>query len=163
LLADSSDALAALRGYARSALTNSSIVFSAGLNLRLFNYVEKFDAFHARGHGQFDKEIVIKVSDYRSALVQGKYLAKKGLWVSEFRIESGLNCGGHAFATDGGLIGPILDEFKGKRAELIETLQKLYQPAAMAKGIPVFDEPHPLRVTVQGGVGTSEEASFLVS
>jgi hypothetical protein len=163
LLADSSDALAALRGYARSALTNSSIVFSAGLNLRLFNYVEKFDAFHARGHGQFDKEIVIKVSDYRSALVQGKYLAKKGLWVSEFRIESGLNCGGHAFATDGGLIGPILDEFKGKRSELIETLHKLYQPAAMAKGIPVFDEPHPLRVTVQGGVGTFNEASFLVS
>lgn len=50
------------------------------------------------------KKVVIKVSDYRSALIQGKYLAKKGIWVSEFRIESGLNCGGHAFATDGYLL-----------------------------------------------------------
>lgn len=160
-IADSSDALAALRGYAKSTLTNSSVVFSAGLNPRLFNYLEKFDVFNARGYGVFEKEIVIKVSDYRSALIQGKYLAKKGLWVSEFRIESGLNCGGHAFATDGTLLGPILEEFKVKRKELIETLHAMYQPAANAKDVPVFDEPHPLRITVQGGVGTFEEASFL--
>src|SRR5690606_34922074 len=140
---------------------NSSVVFSAGLNPRLFNYLEKFDVFNARGYGVFEKEIVIKVSDYRSALIQGKYLAKKGLWVSEFRIESGLNCGGHAFATDGTLLGPILEEFKVKRKELIETLHAMYQPAANAKDVPVFDEPHPLRITVQGGVGTFEEASFL--
>jgi hypothetical protein len=163
LLADSSDALAALRGYANSTLTNSSIIFSAGLNPRLFNYLEKLDVFNAKEYGRFEKEIVIKVSDYRSALIQGKYLAKKGLWVSEFRIESGLNCGGHAFATDGTLVGPILEEFKSKRKELTESLHVLYQPAAKAKGVPVFDEPHPLRVTVQGGVGAFEEASFLAS
>ena len=44
------------------------------------------------------------MSDFRSALIQGKFLAKKGLEVAEFRIESGLNCGGHAFATDGHLM-----------------------------------------------------------
>lgn len=163
VMADSSDALAALRGYANSALTNSAIVFSAGLNPRLFNYLERLNNFDATGYGKFQKEIVIKVSDYRSALIQGKYLAKKGLWVSEFRIESGLNCGGHAFATDGTLLGPILEEFKSKRQELIEALHTLYQPAAKAKGIAVFDKAHPIRVTVQGGVGTFEEASFLTS
>ncbi|HZI26490.1 MAG TPA: hypothetical protein VFD46_15500, partial [Chryseolinea sp.] len=68
ILADSSDALAALRGYANSELINSSIIFSAGLNPRLFNYLEKLSVFNAKGWGQFDKTIIIKVSDYRSAL-----------------------------------------------------------------------------------------------
>ena len=119
LIEDGSDALAALRGYAKSELRNSSVVFSAGMNPRLYNYLEKFREFDAKGFGAFEKKIVIKVSDYRSALIQGKYLAKKGIWVSEFRIESGLNCGGHAFATDGYLMGPILEEFKMKRNELM--------------------------------------------
>jgi hypothetical protein len=163
VVADGSDALAALRGYANSVLENSSVIFSAGLNPRLFNYLERLEAFHARAYGVFGKEVVIKVSDYRSALVQGKYLAKKGVWVSEFRIESGLNCGGHAFATDGTLLGPILEEFKEKRAELVAALHALYQPAAAAKGIPTFDVAHPLRITAQGGVGTCAEMTFLVS
>ena len=34
---DGSDAVAALRGYAQSNLQNTSVVFSAGMNLRLFN------------------------------------------------------------------------------------------------------------------------------
>jgi hypothetical protein len=160
---ESSDALAALRGYALSDLTNSAIIFSAGLNPRLFNYLEKLPGFNAKGLGKFDKKIIIKVSDYRSALIQGKYLAKKGIWVSEFRIESGLNCGGHAFATDGSLLGPILEEFKTKQEELRETLFKLYNASAQAKGIPVFDEPHPIKISVQGGIGTHEEATFLSS
>ncbi|HMW99434.1 MAG TPA: hypothetical protein PJ995_03860 [Cyclobacteriaceae bacterium] len=163
IIADSSDAVAALRGYANSNLTHSSIVFSAGLNPRLYNYLEKLAAFYAKGHGIFDKEVVIKVSDYRSALIQGKYLAKKGIWVSEFRIESGLNCGGHAFATDGTLLGPILEEFKTKKNELTEALHSLYQPAARSKGIPTFEDPHPIRITAQGGIGTFEEASFLTA
>jgi hypothetical protein len=163
LLPDSSDAIAALRGYANSELTNSAIIFSAGLNPRLFNYLEKLQGFNAKGWGKFDKKIIIKVSDYRSALIQGKYLAKKGLWVSEFRIESGLNCGGHAFATDGTLLGPILDEFKSKREELIASLHALYQPAVNTKHFDTFDTPHPLSITVQGGIGTHEEAQFLFS
>ncbi len=162
VIADTSDALAALRGYAKSNLTNSSIIFSAGLNPRLFNYLEKLPAFKATGLGKFDKRIVIKVSDYRSAIIQGKYLAKKGLWVSEFRIESGLNCGGHTFASDGFLLGPILEEFKTKKEELTQTLFQLYTTAVQAKGCITFDQPHPIRITVQGGIGTAEEADFLI-
>jgi hypothetical protein len=161
LTPDSSDALAALRGYANSTLTNSSIIFSAGMNPRLFNYVERLPAFDAHGHGEFDKKVVIKVSDYRSALIQGKYLAKKGVWVSEFRVESGLNCGGHAFATDGTLLGPILEEFKAKKNDLIQALFQLYKPIAELKTGLQFDEAHPIKITVQGGVGTFEEAEFM--
>ncbi|HEY0656202.1 MAG TPA: hypothetical protein VGD65_23875 [Chryseosolibacter sp.] len=161
LIADSSDALSALRGYANSELTNSAIVFSAGLNPRLFNYLEKLPAFNAKGLGEFDKKVIIKVSDFRSALIQGKYLAKKGIWVSEFRIESGLNCGGHAFASNGNLIGPILEEFKSKRVELISSLHSLYAAAIKAKDLPIYETPHPIAITVQGGIGTYEEANFL--
>ncbi len=161
LLADASDAVAALRGYANSNLKNSSVVFSAGLNPRLFNYMERTTAFNPVAPGAFDKKVTIKVSDFRSALIQGKYLAKKGIWVSEFRVESGLNCGGHAFATDGSLLGPILEEFKNRKQELTDALFALYQPAAREKGIAIFEEPHPLRIAVQGGIGTFEEAEFL--
>ena len=159
---NSSDASAALRGYANSELTNSSIIFSAGMNPRLFNYLEQLNEFDAKGPGLFDKKIVIKVSDYRSAIIQGKFLAKKGLWVSEFRIESGLNCGGHAFTSDGSLLGPILEEFKTKREELVQALFQLYRPAAEAKTGMSFTEPHPIKVTVQGGIGTHGEAEFLL-
>ena len=159
---DGSDALTALRGYAKSELENSAIIFSAGLNPRLFNYMERFEEFNAKSWGVFDKRVIIKVSDYRSALIQGKYLAKKGIWVSEFRIESGLNCGGHAFATDGILLGPILEEFKNKKEELVRSLFDLYNPSVQAaKGKTVFDSPHPIKITVQGGIGTHEEDHFL--
>ena len=163
LIEDGSDALSALRGYAKSNLSNSSVVFSAGMNPRLFNYLEKLREFDAKGQGQFDKSIVIKVSDYRSALIQGKYLAKKGIWVSEFRIESGLNCGGHAFATDGFLMGPILEEFKLKRNELSSTLFEIYNKAQAVKSGILFTEPHPLKITVQGGIGTYKECELLHS
>lgn len=157
---DGSDALTALKGYAESDIGQSSIIFSAGMNPRLFNYMEKFDAFDAIGWGEFKKKVVIKVSDYRSALIQGKYLAKKGIWVSEFRIESGLNCGGHAFATQGILLGPILEEFRVNREELAESLFQLYAPAVKRKG-QEFEKPHPIKITVQGGIGTFSEDEFL--
>ncbi|MCM4159490.1 hypothetical protein FHG64_10950 [Antarcticibacterium flavum] len=156
-----SDALEALKGYAKSDLSNSSVVFSAGMNPRLYNYLENFREFDALGWGQFKKKIAIKVSDYRSALIQGKYLAKKGIWVSEFRIESGLNCGGHAFATQGILMGPILEEFRSKREELAQELFILYNPAIQERGQEGFENPHPIKITVQGGIGTAEEDSFL--
>lgn len=159
---NSSDAVAALRGYANSTLTNSSVILSAGMNPRLFAYLEQLDCFDANDQGTFQKKLVIKVSDFRSALIQGKMLAKKGLWVSEFRIESGLNCGGHAFASDGSLLGPILDEFNTKRESLIQDLFSLYKPAAEAKTGVVFNTPHPVQITVQGGIGTAEEAAFLM-
>ncbi|WP_373055928.1 hypothetical protein [Zunongwangia sp. H14] len=156
-----SDALISLRAYAQSDLSNSAIIFSAGMNPRLYNYLENFSQFDALGWGDFKKKVIIKVSDYRSALIQGKYLAKKGIWVSEFRIESGLNCGGHVFATQGLLLGPILREFRENREVLIESLFSLYSAALEQKGKPRFSSPHPLKITVQGGIGTYEEDAFL--
>ena len=42
-------------------------------------------------NGNLEKKVILKISDYRSALIQGKFLAKKGIWISEYRVESGLN------------------------------------------------------------------------
>ncbi|AMM52684.1 hypothetical protein TH61_01580 [Rufibacter sp. DG15C] len=156
-----SDALAALRGYAQSTV-RSSIVFSAGMNPRLFSYLEQFPCFLPDAEGQFEKQVIIKVSDYRSAAVQGKILAKKGVWVSEFRIESGLNCGGHAFATDGLLLGPILEEFKTNRSSLQAELWTMCQQALGNKGIAFTSAAPQQRITVQGGIGTAAEHSFLL-
>lgn len=155
------DAQAALRGYATSDL-ESSIVFSAGMNPRLYSYMESFNDFFPNIDGKIRKKIVIKVSDFRSALIQGKFLAKKGLWVSEFRIESGLNCGGHAFATEGLLMGPILEEFKNRREELLNSLKEIYLPALVKKEISIDSADLNFDVTVQGGVGLSSEHEFLL-
>lgn len=158
---DASDAVAALRGYAKSDLSNSSVVFSAGINPRLFNYLASRKEFEMNSDGEFTKKVVVKVSDYRSALIQGKYLAKRGIWVSEFRIESGLNCGGHAFATEGFLLGPILEEFKTKKQELIDTLFQTYGISILKKGSVQCEQAPPIRISVQGGIGTRDEDLFL--
>lgn len=155
------DAHAALRGFAMSTL-RSSIVFSAGMNPRLYGYIEQFEDFYPDSNGELKKKIIIKVSDYRSARIQGQFLAKKGLWVSEYRIESGLNCGGHAFATDGYLLGPILEEFRTHRETLIRTTYETYVEALKKKGRPYPEKPFELRITAQGGVGTAEEHQFLL-
>ena len=155
------DAHAALRGYANSSL-ESSLVLSAGMSPRLYSYIENFKDFYPDETGYIKKKIILKVSDYRSALIQGKFLAKKGLWVSEYRIESGLNCGGHAFATEGYLMGPILEEFKKNRAQLIEDVHGILVKALEQKAKPVPQKPLPMRVTAQGGVGTHEEHQFLL-
>ena len=162
IIPDGSDALGALKAYAESDLDNSAVIFSAGLNPRLFNYLENFREFDALGWGEFKKEVIIKVSDYRSALIQGKYLAKKGIWVSEFRIESGLNCGGHAFATQGYLLGPILEEFRNKKTELSQELLDLYNQALQSRGEAKLEKPHPIKLTVQGGIGTAAEQQLLL-
>lgn len=155
------DAHAALRGFAKSNL-NSSVVFSAGMNPRLYGYIEEFEDFFPNEKGFIKKKITLKVSDYRSALIQGKFLAKKGLWVSEYRIESGLNCGGHAFATEGHLIGPILAQFRDQKQALItETHSVLVQALAQKKrNVPRF--PLSVKISAQGGVGTAEEHQFLL-
>ena len=155
------DAHAALRGFAESDL-NSSVVLSAGMNPRLYNYMERFKDFYPNEAGEMKKRIILKVSDYRSALIQGKYLAKKGLWVTEYRIESGLNCGGHAFASDGNLLGPVLEEFKTYRNRLTEGVNEIYVRALKNKGFTIPKEDLSLRVTAQGGVGTAEEHQFLL-
>ncbi|KAF0150829.1 MAG: hypothetical protein FD143_2506 [Ignavibacteria bacterium] len=155
------NAHAALRGFAMSEL-ESSIIFSAGMNPKLFSYIESFKDFHPREDGSFKKKIIVKVSDFRSALIQGKFLAKKGLWVSEYRIESGLNCGGHAFATDGLLLGPILEEFKNRKQELLVSVKELLMPALYKKEIIADENKLNVNVTVQGGVGLSTEHEFLL-
>jgi hypothetical protein len=155
------DAHAALRGYANSDLT-SSIILSAGMHPRLYSYLEQFEDFYPGDNGEVKKKIVLKVSDYRSAFIQGKFLAKKGLWVSEYRIESGLNCGGHAFATDGYLLGPILAEFRNNRKELVQSIHEILVQALSNKNRSVPKTELPLKITAQGGVGTAEEHQFLI-
>lgn len=155
------DAHAALRGFANSNL-GSSVVLSAGMNPRLYSYFENFSCFFPDLNNKLKKKITLKVSDFRSAMIQGNFLAKKGLWVSEYRIESGLNCGGHAFATDGFLLGPILEEFKQKKEQLIQSAHDLMVKALGQKELPIPPSPLELKITVQGGVGTASEHDFLL-
>ncbi|MBC7617110.1 MAG: hypothetical protein H7202_13675 [Pedobacter sp.] len=157
---DYTDALAALRGFALSCLT-TSVILSAGMNPKLYSYISQFDDFFPDENGELRKQIILKVSDFRSAFIQAKFLAKKGIWVSEFRIESGLNCGGHAFATEGYLLGPILEEFKQNKTSLLTVLFDLYR-TALAENRNPMTEPPKQRITVQGGIGTSSENEFLL-
>lgn len=157
---ENTDALAALRGFANSNL-RSSVILSAGMNPRLYSYIETFSDFYPDEVGNLKKKIILKVSDFRSAFIQAKFLAKKGLWVSEFRVESGLNCGGHAFATEGYLLGPILEEFKIRREEMYNELLSSYQLALLTKGISLEKKPLQ-RISAQGGIGTAEENKFIL-
>ncbi len=154
------EGMAAFRGFALSGL-DSSIVLSAGYNPRIYSYIATFPDFFPNAAGVARKKIILKVSDLRSATIQGKILAKKGIPVSEFRIESGLNCGGHAFATDGVLMGPILQEFMEQRDALSVELHALCNKALTEAGRETVREVSRIRITVQGGIGTAEEDRFL--
>ena len=156
-----SDAQSALRGFALSDLS-SSLVLSAGMNPRLYSYLEEFEDFYPNAEMELKKKVILKVSDYRSALIQGRFLAKKGIWVSEYRVESGLNCGGHAFATDGFLMGPVLEEFKENKEQLIEAVHDIYIKALAEKGKLVPEKPFLVKITAQGGVGSNTEHQFLL-
>lgn len=155
------DAMAALRGFAQSDL-NASIIFSAGINKRLLTYVTQFEDFFPNSNGEFKKKVTLKVSDYRSAEVQGNFLAKRGIWVSEFRVESGLNCGGHTFPSAGNLIGPILEDFKAKRKELIEKLFATCNKTWAANDRDELDNPPAVKFTVQGGIGSHSENELML-
>ncbi|PKP01479.1 MAG: hypothetical protein CVU11_15060 [Bacteroidetes bacterium HGW-Bacteroidetes-6] len=161
LPSEENDAHTALRGFAESKLC-SSVVFSAGMNPSLYNYISQFDDFYPDANGHFKKKITLKISDYRSAIIQGKFLAKKGLWVSEYRVESGLNCGGHAFATQGYLMGPILAEIRDNREELQKTIFEIFATALEQRNRPVPSKIPAVRISAQGGVGTAEEHRFLM-
>ncbi len=156
-----SDALAAARGFAKSTV-DGSLILSAGMNPRLFAYIATLDEFRPDEKGYIRKRLVLKVSDYRSADIQSKVLAKKGVWVSEYRIESGLNCGGHAFATAGHLMGPILGQFKTDRVALAEKLMVIFNKSREKAGLPTYDKALTTHLTFQGGLGTAAEQSFLV-
>ena len=164
LSSEYSDASAALRGFANSKIS-SGLVLSAGFNPRLYSYLSEFKDFYRDAAGEIKKKIILKVSDFRSAMIQGKFLAKKGLEVAEFRIESGLNCGGHAFASDGQLMPVLLQEFREKRDQLVETFQPMVKSFYDSQGwdYPELDEEQikPI-VTVQGGIGTNGEMKRLL-
>ena len=132
-----SDAKAALRGYANSIL-NSCIIFSAGINQRLFSYITQFRDFYRDETGEIKKRIILKVSDFRSALIQGRFLARKGLEVYEYRIESGINCGGHAFPSQGYLLPSILQKFKEKRALLATEFKPMIKEFLQEYGLGIF-------------------------
>ncbi len=157
------DAHSALRGYAKSNL-DSAVVFSAGLNRKLLSYATQFKDFHPNAEGYLKKRIIIKVSDYRSALIQGKYLLKHGLWVSEFRVESGINCGGHAFIGACLPLGPILEEFKNNRDDLLNEFRALYYHAnTNIANISDISSKLNFRITAQGGIGTADEQELLLN
>ncbi|MBF0198285.1 MAG: hypothetical protein HQL32_11265 [Planctomycetes bacterium] len=152
------DARAALRGYANSKL-DSAIIYSAGINQPLFGYMAEFKDFYRDEAGKIKKRIILKVSDFRSALIQGKFMAKKGLEVFEFRVESGLNCGGHAFPSNGQLLPTVLQEFKEKREQLRTTflppILKYYEQ--MGREYPAEATQEQPQLTVQGGIGNYGE------
>ena len=155
-----SDAVSALRGFANSKI-NAGIVFSAGFNRRLFAHCENVADFYNQD-GEFKKRLILKVSDYRSSLIQGRFLAKKGIWVSEYRIESGLNCGGHAFATDGLLCGPIMEEFKKNKQTLDDECRNICNDVLSKKGKASIPHTVTSKITYQGGIGTDAEQHFLM-
>jgi len=156
------DAMAALRGYAQSRLS-SAIVLSAGINQPLIGYMTSFPDFYRDETGEIKKRIVIKVSDFRSARIQGQYLARKGLEVAEFRIESGLNCGGHAFPSAGDLLPSLLQEFAKNRHRLADATRPKILAYYAEQGWEYPEaalESQPL-ITVQGGIGTHGEVRRL--
>ncbi len=141
----------AVRGFAASKVCGS-LVLSAGVNLGVFEELAKHECFYRKGAGDASaigtasaigiaprKRIILKVSDYRSALIQSRYLAKKGLEVYEFRIESGVNCGGHAFCEGRKTLPEVLAEFVAHRQELFETSRAMiakFAEAETAKALP---------------------------
>ncbi|MFP4308434.1 MAG: hypothetical protein ACLFRG_19895 [Desulfococcaceae bacterium] len=150
------DARAALRGYANSRI-GGGIVFSAGINKGLFSDMADHPDFFRNSDGVRRKRIVVKVSDFRSARTQGRFLAKKGLEVDEYRIESGLNCGGHAFPTEGHTLRAALLEFQSGMEELAAECREMVKACYAEYGWPFPDAPERPRVTVQGGIGAGGE------
>lgn len=164
LPSDYSDASTALRGFAESPV-EGSVILSAGFNPRLYGYLPAFSGFYRTSAARPKKRVILKVSDFRSALIQGKFLAKKGIEVAEFRIESGINCGGHAFASEGILLPTVLEEFAEKKGELAQTflpmIEAYYAENNMAWPDLTVADLTPA-ITVQGGIGTYGEMRRLL-
>jgi hypothetical protein len=157
-----SDAKTALRGFAQSR-ARGNMVFSAGINPTLYGTLEQYSDFYPsvgpNGVEAPKKGIILKVTDYRSSMIQGRFLAKKGIEVREFRIESALNCGGHAFASDGFLIGPIVQEFADSRDQFPGMFEPLIENSFKKKGLeyPAARKNRRIDVTAQGGIGNQGE------
>ena len=146
----------AVRGFAASKVSGA-LVLSAGVNLSVFEEIAKCKDFYRTSACSPKKKIILKVSDYRSALIQGRYLAKKGLEVYEYRIESGVNCGGHAFFETKKLLLDVVREFIERREELFETTRAMI---AKAGCVPPSS---PARITAQGGLCSPEDIEKIMS
>jgi hypothetical protein len=163
LSSEFSDACAAIRGFAES-VVESAVILSAGFNPRVYGYMANFPQFYRDTTGHIKKKIILKVSDFRSALIQGKFLAKYGLEIAEFRIESGLNCGGHAFYSDGKLLPAILQEFKEKKEQLAGQFRPLIAAFYEKQGweFPYSEQEMVPKITIQGGIGIYGETQRLL-
>ena len=146
----------AVRGFAASKVAGA-LVLSAGMNLSVFEEIAKCKDFYRTGKRPPKKRIILKVSDYRSALIQGRYLAKKGLEVYEYRIESGVNCGGHAFFESKKLLLDVVREFVENREKLFETTRAMIEKAGK---IPPAASA---RITAQGGLCAPEDVEKILS
>ena len=58
-------------------------------------------------------------------------------------------------------MGPILEEFRIKKQELIDSLHAIYNEALKLKNRLPFAKPHEMKITAQGGIGTVKEDQFL--
>lgn len=172
----------AVRGFAASKVAGA-LVLSAGVNLSVFEEIAKYKDFYRTRDKAPTKKIILKVSDYRSALIQGRYLAKKGLEVYEYRIESGVNCGGHAFFESKKLLLDVVQEFVEKRKELFETTRAMIAKFAQSAENAIFSAggtaarsagsnvsvqgivppAAPARITAQGGLCTPEDIEKIMS
>jgi len=158
-----SDAKTALRGFAKSR-ARGNMVFSAGINPTLYGTLEQYPDFYPQDGAAPRKGVILKVTDYRSSMIQGRFLAKKGIEVREFRIESALNCGGHAFASDGLLMGPIVQEFADNRDQFPGMFEPLIEAAFKKKGLayPASRLNRRIDVTAQGGIGNHGEMRRMI-
>lgn len=153
----------AVRGFAGSKV-KGALVLSAGVNLAVFEEIAKCKDFYRINEKAPSKRIILKVSDYRSALIQGRYLAKKGLEVYEYRIESGVNCGGHAFFESKKLMLDVVREFMAKRDELFAATCGMIAKAAANSSVQGICPPHvPARITAQGGLCAPEDIEKIMS
>ena len=161
----------AVRGFAASKV-KGSLVLSAGVNLAVFEEIAKCKDFYRTRDKAPSKKIILKVSDYRSALIQGRYLAKKGLEVYEYRIESGVNCGGHAFFESKKLLLDVVREFVAKKNELFETTRGMIAKFAAANASSnaanacvheIVPPKAPARITAQGGLCSPEDIEKIMS
>ena len=155
-----SDASAALRGFAESGLA-SSIIFSAGMNPRLYGYAAEFSDFFPDPCGRLKKKIVLKVSDFHSAAVQGEVPGEArtvGLGIPD-RIGTELRrpCFRHPRAADGADPGRVPAE-AGRTGRAVA--RRLCKNSA-ARDREVGATPLAVRITAQGGIGTAEEDRLL--
>jgi len=60
-------------------------------------------------------------------------------------------------------MGPVLEEFKENKEQLIDAVHDIYIKALAEKGKPVPEKPLLVKITAQGGVGSNTEHQFLLN